>query len=449
MNTIIQLPHQWRPRPYQKRMWDALEGGTRYVSEIAHRRWGKDEVALHWTCTSAHERIGTYWHMLPMAAQARKAIWQAINPHTGVRRIDEAFPVALRKRTLDQEMMIEFKCGSTWQVVGSDNYNSLVGSPPVGLVMSEWALADPAAWAYLRPILLENGGWVIFITTPRGRNHAFKMHEMAKAHPEAWFAEISDAVRTGRFSAEDLQRELDEYIAQYGPDHGKALWEQEYMCSFNAASLGSYYGLAMEQAEREGRISTVPWDPMLPVITSWDLGIGDSTAICFWQMGAGQVRLIDHYEANGYPLSHYAKVLQDKPYRYAEHVGPHDLAVRELGSGRTRAEIASELGIDFTIAPRLPLEDGINAVRLLLPRMWVDRAKCEQAINALVNYRKGWDDKAADWKDRPLHDWSSHTCDAVRYFAVSTPLLAQDEYKTPDRYQRTRRNRSEESWLAA
>jgi hypothetical protein len=220
----ILLPNNgWRPRGYQQPMWDALEGGTRYISEIAHRRWGKDEVCLHWTATSAHERIGTYWHMLPMAAQARKAIWLAINPHTGIRRIDEAFPHELRKKTLDNEMFIEFKNGSTWQVVGSDNYNSLVGSPPVGLVVSEWALADPAAWAYLRPILLENGGWAIFITTPRGRNHAFKMHEMARKAPETWFAQVSNAVETGRFTGEELERELKEYEAQYGADHGHAM----------------------------------------------------------------------------------------------------------------------------------------------------------------------------------------------------------------------------------
>lgn len=446
----ILLPNNgWRPRGYQQPMWDALEGGTRYISEIAHRRWGKDEVCLHWTATSAHERIGTYWHMLPMAAQARKAIWLAINPHTGIRRIDEAFPHELRKKTLDNEMFIEFKNGSTWQVVGSDNYNSLVGSPPVGLVVSEWALADPAAWAYLRPILLENGGWVIFITTPRGRNHAFKMHEMARKAPETWFAQVSNAVETGRFTAEELERELKEYEAQYGADHGHAMWSQEYMCSFNAANLGSYYGLAMEQAEKEKRIGAVPWDPSIPVHTSWDIGIGDSMAICFWQVGAGQVRMIDHYENQGFGLEHYAKVLQNKPYRYDSHIGPHDLAVRELGSGRSRAEIAADLGIDFTIAPRLTIEDGINATRLLLNRMWVDSTKCEKAINSLLQYHKSWNDKTQDWGDKPAHDWSSHTCDAVRYFAVSTPILSEKEYKTPDRYRRTKHNTGASSWMSA
>lgn len=452
---IIQLPaNGWRPRAYQKPLWNYLEGGGKRAVAIWHRRAGKDDVLLNWLAVAAHERVGNYWYLLPQQTQARKSVWTAVNPAAGKKRIDMGLPPELRKRTLDQEMFIELKNGSTIQLVGSDNYNSLVGSPPVGLIASEWAISDPAAWAYLRPILLENDGWAAFITTPRGRNHAHKMFEMAQRDP-SWFAEVRSAVDTGVFTAEQLQHELNEYIAQYGPEHGKALFDQEYMCSFAAANLGSYYGLQMEQAERDGRIGMVPHNPDLPVITAWDLGIGDSTSIWFLQQGAGQVRAIDHYEANGQPLAHYAKVLQNKPYTYSDHIGPHDLSVRELGSGRTRAEIASELGIEFTIAPRLTIEDGINAVRSLLPRMWFDRTKCEQGINALINYRKDWNQKADDWRDKPLHDWSSHACDSLRYFAISTPILSVQEYKTQDKYdlvarRRERRtNRGGSSWMSS
>lgn len=279
------------------------------------------------------------------------------------------------------------------------------------------------------------------------------MYEMGMKDP-SWFAEVRSAVDTGVFTAEQLQHELNEYIAQYGPDHGKALFDQEYLCSFAAANLGSYYGLQMELAEREGRIGMVPWDPSLPVITAWDIGIGDAMSVWFLQVGAGQVRAIDHYETQGQPLTHFAKVLQNKPYLYSDHIGPHDLAVRELGSGKSRAEIASELGINFTIAPRLTIEDGINAVRTLIPRMWFDRDKCEQGINALINYRKDWNQKAEDWRDKPLHDWSSHASDALRYFAISTPLLSTADYKTVDRYdsaarRRSRRGAGGSSWMSA
>lgn len=162
----IELPNGWEPRPYQLPLWQYLEHGGKRADVAAHRRWGKDDVALHWTACAAIQRPGTYWHLLPEAAQARKAIWDAVNPHTGKKRIDEAFPPEIRARKREQEMIIELVNGSTWQVLGSDNYNSLVGSPPVGVVLSEWALAKPDAWTYLRPILAENGGWAIFIWTP-------------------------------------------------------------------------------------------------------------------------------------------------------------------------------------------------------------------------------------------------------------------------------------------
>ena len=168
----IILPNRWRPRDYQRRLWDYLETGGKRAVAVWHRRAGKDEVCLHWAACAAMQRVGNYWHMLPEASQARKAIWDAINPHTGRRRIDEAFPPSIRVGQRDDDMRIKLASGSVWQVVGSDNFNSLVGSPPTGLVFSEYSLTNPAAWDYLRPILAENGGWCVFMMTPRGRNHA-------------------------------------------------------------------------------------------------------------------------------------------------------------------------------------------------------------------------------------------------------------------------------------
>jgi phage terminase large subunit len=165
----------WAPREYQLPFWSYLEAGGTRAMEIAHRRWGKDEIALHWSAIAAHQRQANYWHMLPEYAQGRKAIWEATNPHTGRRRIDEAFPKELRAATNAGDMFIRFKNGSSWQVIGSDNYHSLVGTAPAGVVFSEWSRANPAAWAYINPILNENGGWAAFITTPIGNNHAKKM----------------------------------------------------------------------------------------------------------------------------------------------------------------------------------------------------------------------------------------------------------------------------------
>jgi hypothetical protein len=190
-NVEIDLPANWRPRPYQLALWGYLENGGLRADVAAHRRWGKDDVALNWAAVASQQRIGTYWHLLPEASQARKAIWEAINPHTGKRRIDEAFPKAMRETTLNNEMFIRFKNGSSWQVIGSDNYDSLVGAPPVGITFSEWALARPEAWTYLRPILAENGGWALFIWTPRGRNHATRAFEAREQDRAGWFTQRS------------------------------------------------------------------------------------------------------------------------------------------------------------------------------------------------------------------------------------------------------------------
>ena len=201
----VRLPNNWAPRPYQRKAWLYLERGGKHAELVWARRHGKDDLSLHWTAVSAFQKVGNYWHMLPKANQARKALWEAVNPHTGKRRIDEAFPKEIRASVNDHEMMIRFINGSTWQVVGSDNFDSLVGSPPIGLVFSEWALCDPSSWAYLMPVVEENGGWVIFNTTPRGRNHAFRSVREAMKEP-GYFGEILPADKLNVFTAEQLER---------------------------------------------------------------------------------------------------------------------------------------------------------------------------------------------------------------------------------------------------
>jgi hypothetical protein len=415
----IRLPNGgWQPRVDQLPLWNYLAGGGTRALEFAHRRWGKDDVALHHTACSAMKRIGTYWHMLPEYGQCRKAVWDAVNPRTGKRRIDEAFPEEIRESTRTQDMFIRFVNGSTWSLVGSDNFNSLVGSPPVGLVFSEYALADPKAWGYLRPVLAENGGWAIFITTPRGKNHAYTLFQMAKTDPD-WFAQITTILDSGLLTQEQLDKELREYCATFGEEEGRALFRQEWFCSFDGAVSGSYYAPLLEAMEREGRIGRVPYDPLLPVTTAWDLGVGDATAIWFLQTTRHEVRAIDYLEASGEGLSYYVRELKDRPYIYDQHIMPHDIRVRELGSGKSRYETALGLGISpITIARNLPIDDGINAVRATLPKMWVDERKCAYGLSALREYRKEYDDVRKQYKNKPLHNWSSHGNDALRYYCV-------------------------------
>lgn len=418
-SEIVQIPN-WKARDYQKNLWRYLDGGGKRAAAVWHRRAGKDDIALHWTAKCVLKAPGNYWHMLPMANQARKAIWDAVNPHTGTRRIDEAFPLPMRKRTLNNEMKIEFVNGSIWQVVGSDNYNSLVGSTPRGVVFSEWALAKPHAWAYIEPILLENNGWALFIYTPRGRNHGATTLESALKDP-TWYAERLSAEKTGVFSAEILEKQRAKYVEQYGPDDGDSFFRQEYLCDFDAALVGAYYAKTISALETNGRIGTVDWERSVPVHTAWDLGYSDDTAIWFYQKVGREIRIIDYYQAHGQDIPHYVKVLKDKPYIYAKHWVPWDAVPKTMASPKSILQQLGELlGVaNVSVCPNLQLQDGIQAVRAILPRCWFDAVKCKAGLEALRQYQREWDDDRKVFADKPLHNWASHPSDAFRYLAVS------------------------------
>jgi hypothetical protein len=413
----IRLPYRWQPRNYQLGVWGALERGVKRVCAIWHRRAGKDEFALRWTSCAAHERVGNYWHMLPKASQARKAIWTAVNPHSGVRRIDEAFPLALRATTNEQEMFIRFTNGSTWQVVGSDNFNSLLGSPPIGVVFSEFSLADPQSWSLLRPILVENDGWSLFITTPRGRNHAFKMYDGAKGDPN-WFVELLTVKDTGAIPLARIEQERKEMTREMGADEANAVIEQEYFCSFDASFPGAYFGALMTQAIGEGRIMSLPYDPRGGVVTAWDIGFHDSNAIVFGQEVGPWVNFIDYIEHSGKGADFYAKQLRDRPYVYDEHLLPHDVSVHEWGNnGTSRKQALLDLQVrPIRVMPKTSVMDRINAARMMINRARFDAKKCERLVECLQQYHKVWDDSKMMWGDDPEHDWTSHGADAFGTF---------------------------------
>lgn len=435
MLDVIEELSAWRPREYQLPLWRYLIGGGTRACVIWHRRSGKDDIALNWACRAAHQKVGEYWHMLPEAAHGRKVLWDAVNPHTGRKRVDQAFPVELRRKTRDQDMVIEFRNGSLWRVVGSDNYNRLLGSTPVGVVFSEWALADPNAWAFLRPILIENGGWAIFITTPRGNNHARTTYDLAK-QGNGWFAERLGVADTHVFTKDQLATELHELKHDYGEEEGAALYAQEYDCSFESALVGSYYGAYLNRAEKAGRIGNIPIDRAALVHTAWDLGVSDSTAIWFIQCVGKERRLIDYHEGSGLGLDDYARVLQDKQkdhgFVYGKHFFPHDIVVRELGNkGLSREDTLKGLGIKATVVPQHNVNDGINATRRLLDTAWIDEKRCERGLNALRNYRRAWNEKLKMFSDSPLHDWSSHSADAIRTFASGFQEIKDKSPKLP------------------
>lgn len=394
-------------------------------------------MILHHTAIEAHKRVATYWHCLPEYTQARKAIWNAVNPHTGKRRIDEAFPLPLREKTVDDEMFIRFKNGSTWQVVGSDRYNGLVGAGVAGVVFSEWALCNPSAWGYIRPMMEENDGWATFITTPRGRNHAKAMYEMAAANPK-WFAELSTIHDTKALNAEQLDESLKEYMALYGEDMGRAQFEQEYECSFNAAILGAFYAREMVAVRKEGRIADIEAIEGRPVHRAWDIGVRDDTSIWWFQVVGAQVFILDCYSASGVGLDHYADIVhkrhEERGWKLGTDFVPHDAKIKEWGSGRTRVETMQSMGLHPQLCTNASKLDGVNAARQTLARC-VFHTRCEErGLSALEQYRREWDDDKKAFKASEVHDWSSNLADAFRYLALSwrtVPEPVVEEKRVP------------------
>jgi phage terminase large subunit len=458
MASITIPAHGWRPRKYQMPAWLAWEKGIKRSSLVWHRRAGKDELSLHQACVAMHPdpsnplpnmKIANYWHCLPEYTQARKAIWTAINPHTGKLRIDEAFPHELRENTRNDDMSITMKSGASWRVVGSDNPNSLVGATPFGIVFSEYQLSNPSTWGYLQPMLLENGGWANFIGTPRGKNHAHQLHMAARGNP-AWFCQTLTVDDTGQVSTEALEEVRKDYTALYGAEAAEALIQQEYYCSAEAAILGAYWGKEMSAALREGRIRIV--EPVKGVLlhTAWDLGIRDSMVIWFFQVVGRRILVLGCYSATGYGIKHYAEVIKEYAARLGLERGndyvPHDARQREMGAwvdnplspddGKAKQRI--EVMIECDLHPRKIMDhalmDGISAVRQILPRCEFDEAGCgDEALEGLRQYQTEWDDEKKIFSDKPLHNWASHYADGFRSLAMAYREVVADPPKPSPR----------------
>jgi len=409
----IRLPFEFTPRDYQLPVLRALDEGVKRAVCVWHRRSGKDKTFIAHTGKKMYERVGGYYHFFPTYKQGKKVIWNG-RDRDGMKFTDH-IPKALRKRVDNTDMLIEMMNGSIYQVVGTDKIDSIVGVNPVGCIFSEYALCNPAAWDFIRPILAENDGWAAFIYTPRGKNHGYQLLELAKKFPDVWYSEVLTVEDTKAISERILKQEKLEIISKDGND---ALYQQEYMCSFEVPIQGAYYAQQLMLAEEDGRITKVPYDTAAEVHTFWDLGIDDSMSIWFMQVAGKELHFIDYFESSGEGLHYYVKYLKNKPYVYGTHYAPHDIKVRELTTGRSRLETARKLGIRFEVVPRLPIEDGIEACRNMLGRSWFDKEKCERGLNALRSYHKEWDEENQVFRLKPKHDWASHAADAFRTFGV-------------------------------
>jgi hypothetical protein len=435
----IDLPNSWTPRDYQLPAWRYIQGGGKHAELVWHRRSGKDEVALHMTACKAMQRIAGYWHMLPMATQARKAIWDAVNPHTGIKRIDEAFPLGLRKTTRNQEMQIEFKNGSTWQVVGSDNFNSLVGSTPAGIVYSEWALSNPAARGYLRPILAENGGWQMFITTPRGKNHAHKTLEAAQK-ADGSFAQVLSAFQTSVFTADQLEIERLAYIAEFGPDMGQSMFDQEYGCSFDAAILGAVLGRWMTRARTAGRVVEGGlFNPAgAPVWVSSDLGFRDTASWWFWQPHLKGFNLVGYLGRSGMDADEWCTEIEDYLNKRGMTLGkvwlPHDAKNKTFATKHSPLEtFLKRLGTQHVrLVPVTSIPDRINAARRVIETCTFDEGECADGVSALASWRFEYDPETRTMSREPVHDWASHPGDAFSYGCQMMEIEKPDVKDRPE-----------------
>jgi len=410
----IALPYDFKPRRYQKRLMAYFNDGGKRAVGVWHRRAGKDLVMLNQTCVMAHERKGVYWHCLPTYRQAKKAIWDGFTSE-GKRIIDTVFPPAIVKRKNEAEMLLELQCGSMFQLVGSDTIDHLVGAGPVHISFSEFSISKPNCWDLTRPMLRENRGSAAFIFTPRGNNHAKKLFDIAK-ESQGWYAERLTIHDTGALPLSTLEEERQAGMPE-------ALIRQEYLCDFTAALVGSVYGDLIEALEKRGHIEAFEHDRD-GVFVSFDLGIGDATALWFWRVEGGQFQLIDYHEASGKPASYFFDELelraQRDGYRYTKIYLPHDARHRTFQTGVTTLDLFLErFGPGMVqITPHLSLADGLQAARWFLQQDVRIHLRCGEGIECLKQYHYAYDADARTYTKKPEHDWSSHGADAFRYAAL-------------------------------
>jgi phage terminase large subunit len=385
---------------------------VRFGVIVAHRRAGKTVACicdLILNAKKAPYSNARFSYIAPQYNQAKDIAWEYLKQYTIPMLNLDGKEEGIPKGTINEsELKVTLPNGASIRLYGADNPSRLRGLYHDGVILDEYADMDARIWEVIRPSLSDRHGWCVWIGTPRGHNDFYNIYQ--RAIKENWYVSKLKATDTNILAKGEIE--------QAKHDLSKDQFEQEYQCSFEASIRGAYYGDEMQTAEEEERITAVHYDKSLEVHTSWDLGIGDSTAIWFIQLIGNEIRLIDHYETSGVGLDHYAKVLKDKPYVYGTHILPHDVMVSELGTGKSRFEMLKSLGIEPTVAPKIGVDDGIQAVRSQLNRCWFDKNKCERGVEALKLYRKSYDEKNRAFKNKPLHDWTSHSADSFRYMAV-------------------------------
>lgn len=426
----VQLPHDWKARHYQQDFMGHMFAGGHFPHEkrafpVWHRRAGKDSCFLQMLAVASQMQVGTYWHLLPTLNQGRKVVWNGIDG-MGRRMVNQAFPYELQDSSNENEMTLKLKNGSIYQVVGSDNYDALVGTNPLGVGFSEWALSDPRAWNFVRPILAENGGFAAFNTTPRGRNHAYDLYTAAQKSPN-WF--------TSRYTVRDTFREdgrpvISEAMIQMERDEGvsEEIIQQEYYCSWEGINQGSIYGRLLNKfAETNQLVFSQPYDPDLPVYTAWDIGRRDATAVWFYQRVGDEIHIVDYSEWTGLGVDEVLpELIRDFPYAYGVAALPHDAKAKTFATKYTTQEQFVSAGLKTYIVKNISRAQGIDAFRALIPSMYfnIGNKNVQKGLERLMAYMYEWDEKRKVFTREPLHDDASHGSDAGRMLALSYSIVA-------------------------
>lgn len=451
----VQLPYLWKPRSYQIPLVQSLPANEELTPEMTkdrfvlvwHRKAGKDITCLSLTLREMRRRLGYYVHILPTVKQAKQILWDG-KDDKGVPFLAR-FPKPLVKSTNETELQVTLKPfegqygygdpdadGSIWQLRGADEPDSLRGPNYVGAVISEYSEMDPIVWsAILQPVLEQNGGWAIFVFTPKGKNHSYKMYEMAKANPR-WFASlvtIDDSCRDseGEDGSIVVSKERIEALRTEGV--AEEIIQQEYYCSFTGFLRGTIYGDLVTVARKDGRIGRCLYDSRYPVGTCWDIGRTDSTAIWFYQNVRNEIRFIDYEEDNLHGADHYATLLKRKPYVYARAVLPHDARVKGFTAAQSTEEFLRAQFHGVTVADKPTVQSGVDMVRRNFSKFIFDEVKCAKGIEALENYRRKWDEDKHDFSGEPIHNEYSHGADALRTGVVGgidKPLEFKDDAST-------------------
>jgi hypothetical protein len=405
------------PRHYQTPYMLAMDQGCKYAVWVMHRRGGKDRTALAQACKDAFKRTGLYWHCLPTLKQGRKVVWDNITSE-GTNLIRQTFPNELVKRRLEDEMKLELVNGSIVQIVGADNFNSLMGASPVHVTFSEWSLTDPRAYDFVRPILRENNGSVSFIYTPRGYNHAWRTLQVAQKLKGA-FTAVMSIRETQVLTEADMEIER----AQDMPEE---LIQQEYYCDFASANVGAIVGRYVSAAEREGRITEdAIYSPGSKIVVSCDLGYRDAAAFWFWQLKLGGFDLIHYEEGNGLDASEWIDRLKAVGLPIDHVYLPHDARAKTMASRYTVAEQFAQ-AFQCSVVPQGKLQDRINAARLVIPHCTFHVDRCARGLEALRAWSFKWDDERKVMSAEPDHNWASHGSDAFSYGAQVVRELVKD-----------------------